>query len=52
MLVYGGVEERKDRVGILARTNKTGTGTKGVLRVFNYYGLPIPKLYFSSYRRA
>ncbi len=41
MLVYGGVEEREDRVGILARTNKTGTGTKGVLRIFSYYGLPV-----------
>ena len=39
MLVYGGVEEREDRVGVLARTNKTGTGTKGVLRIFSYYGL-------------
>ena len=41
MLVYGGVEEREDRVGILARTNKTGTGTRGVLRIFSYYGLSV-----------
>ena len=39
-LVFAGVEEREDRVAILARTTKAGTSTKGILRVLNYYGLP------------
>ncbi len=40
ILVYAGVEEREDRIAILAKTTKSGTGTAGVLRVVNYYGLP------------
>ena len=39
-LVFAGVEEREDRIARLARTTKNGTGTRGVLSTFNYYGLP------------
>jgi ABC-type bacteriocin/lantibiotic exporter with double-glycine peptidase domain len=39
-LVYAGVEEREDRIALLAKTTKNGTGTTGVLRVYRYYGLP------------
>jgi ABC-type bacteriocin/lantibiotic exporter with double-glycine peptidase domain len=39
-LVYGGVEEREDRVALLAKTTKNGTDPAGILRVLNYYGLP------------
>jgi ABC-type bacteriocin/lantibiotic exporter with double-glycine peptidase domain len=41
ILVFAGVEEREDRVALLARTTKNGTGTSGVLRVLRYYGLPL-----------
>ena len=40
ILVFAGVEEREDRVALLARTTKNGTGTAGVLGVLRYYGLP------------
>jgi hypothetical protein len=39
MLVYAGIEEREDRIAALARTTKVGTGTRGILRVMDYYGL-------------
>jgi len=39
VLVFAGIEEREDRVALLARTTKSGTGTAGVLRVLDYYGL-------------
>ena len=39
-LVYAGVEEREDRIALLAKNTKNGTGTTGVLRVYRYYGLP------------
>jgi ABC-type bacteriocin/lantibiotic exporter with double-glycine peptidase domain len=41
VLVFAGVEEREDRVALLARTTKNGTGTAGVLGVLKYYGLPL-----------
>ena len=41
ILVFAGVEEREDRVALLARTTKNGTSTSGVLRVLRYYGLPV-----------
>ena len=40
VLVFAGIEEREDRVALLAGTTKSGTGTIGVLRVLDYYGLP------------
>jgi len=40
MLVFCGIEEREDRIAVLAGTTKAGTGTHGVLRVLDYYGLP------------
>ncbi|MGO8690651.1 MAG: hypothetical protein ACLQLG_13595 [Thermoguttaceae bacterium] len=40
MLVYAGVEEREDRIAILARTSEDGTDTRGYLGVLDYYGLP------------
>jgi ABC-type bacteriocin/lantibiotic exporter with double-glycine peptidase domain len=41
VLVFAGIEEREDRVALLARTTKNGTGTAGVLRVLRNYGLPL-----------
>ncbi len=42
MLAFAGVYEREDRVIDLARTTKRdGTSRAGVLRVFDYYGLPV-----------
>ena len=38
MLVYGGVEEREDRVGILARRPRAARERAACSR-FNYYGL-------------
>ena len=40
VLVFAGLEEREDRVALLARTTHNGTGTAGVLRILQYYGLP------------
>jgi ABC-type bacteriocin/lantibiotic exporter with double-glycine peptidase domain len=40
MLVYSGIEEREDRVAILADTHEAGTDINGVCRVLSYYGLP------------
>ena len=40
VLVFAGIEEREDRVALLAGTTKHGTGTAGVLRALDYYGLP------------
>ena len=39
LLVFAGIEEREDRIALLAGTTKDGTDTTGVLRVLNYYGL-------------
>jgi ABC-type bacteriocin/lantibiotic exporter with double-glycine peptidase domain len=39
-LVFAGLEEREDRVALLAGTTKAGTSTAGILRVLRYYGLP------------
>jgi ABC-type bacteriocin/lantibiotic exporter with double-glycine peptidase domain len=39
VLVFAGIEEREDRVALLAGTTKHGTGTAGILRVLDYYGL-------------
>ena len=40
VLVFAGLEEREDRVAMLARTTHNGTSTTGILRVMQYYGLP------------
>jgi ABC-type bacteriocin/lantibiotic exporter with double-glycine peptidase domain len=40
ILVFAGVEEREDRIALLARTTSNGTSTAGVLRVMRYYALP------------
>ena len=40
VLVFAGLEEREDRVAMLAGTTKAGTNTEGILRVLRYYGLP------------
>lgn len=40
VLVFAGLEEREDRVALLARTTHNGTSTAGVLRILQYYGLP------------
>jgi ABC-type bacteriocin/lantibiotic exporter with double-glycine peptidase domain len=40
-LVFAGIEEREDRVALLAGTTKSGTNTRGVLRVLRYHGLPL-----------
>ena len=40
VLVFAGLEEREDRVAVLAGTTKAGTSTEGILRVLRYYGLP------------
>ena len=40
VLVFAGLEEREDRVALLAGTTKAGTDTEGVVRVLRYYGLP------------
>jgi ABC-type bacteriocin/lantibiotic exporter with double-glycine peptidase domain len=40
VLVFAGLEEREDRVALLARTSHNGTSTAGVLRIMQYYGLP------------
>lgn len=40
VLVFAGLEEREDRVALLARTTHNGTSTEGILRVLRYYGLP------------
>ena len=40
VLVFAGIEEREDRMALLAGTTKDGTSTTGVLRVLHYYGLP------------
>ncbi len=39
LLVFAGIEEREDRIALLAGTTKDGTATTGVLRVLRYYGL-------------
>jgi len=39
VLVFAGLEEREDRVAMLARTTHNGTSTTGILRVMQYYGL-------------
>ena len=39
VLVFAGLEEREDRVALLARTSHNGTSTAGVLRILQYYGL-------------
>ena len=38
VLVFAGLEEREDRVALLAGTTN-GTSTEGILRVLRYYGL-------------
>ena len=40
VLVFAGLEEREDRVALLAGTTKAGTDTEGIVRVLRYYGLP------------
>lgn len=40
LLVFAGIEEREDRIMLLAGTTKSGTSTAGILRVLRYYGLP------------
>jgi ABC-type bacteriocin/lantibiotic exporter with double-glycine peptidase domain len=40
VLVFAGLEEREDRVALLAGTTKAGTNTEGIVRVLRYYGLP------------
>ena len=40
VLVFAGLEEREDRIAVLAGTTKAGTSTEGILRVLRYYGLP------------
>jgi len=40
MLVFAGLEEREDRISLLAGTTKAGTSIEGCLRVLRYYGLP------------
>ena len=40
VLVFAGLEEREDRIAVLAGTTKAGTSTGGILRVLRYYGLP------------
>ena len=40
VLVFAGLEEREDRVAVLAGTTKAGTSTEGIRRVLRYYGLP------------
>ena len=40
VLVFAGLEEREDRVALLAGTTKDGTSTAGILRVLRYYGGP------------
>ena len=37
--MFAGLEEREDRIAVLAGTTKTGTSTEGILRVLRYYGL-------------
>jgi ABC-type bacteriocin/lantibiotic exporter with double-glycine peptidase domain len=39
VLVFAGLEEREDRVALLAGTTKEGTDTEGIVRVLRYYGL-------------
>ena len=39
VLVFAGLEEREDRVALLARTTHNGTDTEGIVRVLRYYGL-------------
>jgi len=39
VLVFAGLEEREDRIAVLAGTTKAGTSTGGILRVLRYYGL-------------
>jgi ABC-type bacteriocin/lantibiotic exporter with double-glycine peptidase domain len=40
VLVFAGLEEREDRIAVLAGTTKAGTATEGILRVLRYYALP------------
>jgi ABC-type bacteriocin/lantibiotic exporter with double-glycine peptidase domain len=40
VLVFAGLEEREDRVALLAGTTKEGTDTEVIVRVLRYYGLP------------
>jgi ABC-type bacteriocin/lantibiotic exporter with double-glycine peptidase domain len=40
VLVFAGLEEREDRIAVLAGTTKAGTSTGGILRVLRYYGVP------------
>ena len=39
LLVFTGIEEREDRIALLAGTGKSGTSITGVLRVLDYFGL-------------
>ncbi len=36
-----GIEEREDRISILAGTRRSGTSCAGMVRVLRYFGLPI-----------
>jgi len=36
VLVFAGLEEREDRIALLAGTTKAGTSTEGILRVLRY----------------
>ena len=40
VLVFAGLEEREDRIAVLAGATTAGTSTEGILRVLLYYGLP------------
>ena len=40
ILVFAGMEEREDRIAVLAGTTTAGTSTEGILRVLRYYGVP------------
>ena len=55
VLVFAGLEEREDRIAVLAGTTTAGTSTEGILRVLRYYGVPFrarQRMKINDVRRA